>query len=510
MRPRNHEDCNVADARRRMGGPGRRLSRARIARAEHQPQLGIDQPRERPGAAAEPHGRRGHRAHERLRRQHRAACGGGTGRHEDRGGTRTARPAAARTARIRRARPRMPARPSLPDLPRRPPVAVPYYSAGCYGCAAAAGASSAWRPARRSHRRTRPPRRRTYYAAGVPAQQLGGDGRGHTRGDRYGRSRCRAPPGRHIRDSQELALRPVDPDALVARDDRKLEGEDSMAGSGKRRFAKPSRLLGVMLAALGMASGSATAGGLIAYEVGTADVGLASAGYSARAQDASTVLTNPAGMTRLDGNQLLITGQVLWANEKFSIGSGTSPELGKDDGGHIVGQNGWFLGGGPFYSYSVSPDLKLGFALTGQFRRAAQLRRQLGRPLLRAGGDDPRDLVPAVDRVQGQRQALRRRDAQRDVRHLPEPGGDQQRAAGLPGRHAADAGRDVGLGRHARRAVPGRRAHPPGAHVDVADEPRLQRSGGVQQPRARRPRAAASRAGCSIRASRSASRCRSR
>jgi len=39
------------------------------------------------------------------------------------------------------------------------------------------------------------------------------------------------------------------------------------------------------------------------YEVGTADVGLASAGYTARAQDASTAFTNPAGMTRLDGSQ---------------------------------------------------------------------------------------------------------------------------------------------------------------------------------------------------------------
>ncbi len=44
-----------------------------------------------------------------------------------------------------------------------------------------------------------------------------------------------------------------------------------------------------------LATGSAGAGGLIAYEVGTADVGLASAGYGARAQDVSTVLTNPPG-----------------------------------------------------------------------------------------------------------------------------------------------------------------------------------------------------------------------
>ena len=35
--------------------------------------------------------------------------------------------------------------------------------------------------------------------------------------------------------------------------------------------------------------------------MGTADVGLASAGWGARAQDASAILTNPAGMTRLDG-----------------------------------------------------------------------------------------------------------------------------------------------------------------------------------------------------------------
>ena len=45
---------------------------------------------------------------------------------------------------------------------------------------------------------------------------------------------------------------------------------------------------------------SSMAGGLLLYEVGTADIGLASAGYNARAQDASTVFTNPAGMTKLE------------------------------------------------------------------------------------------------------------------------------------------------------------------------------------------------------------------
>ncbi|MGB9439004.1 MAG: outer membrane protein transport protein, partial [Desulfobacterales bacterium] len=126
----------------------------------------------------------------------------------------------------------------------------------------------------------------------------------------------------------------------------------------------------LLIAALlwsGMLNGQAAAGGLIAYEVGTADVGLASAGYSARAQDASTVFTNPAGMTRLEGTQFLASGQVLWSNTEFSSDSGTSPGLGDDDGGRVLGSDGWLPGGGGFLSYSVSSKLKLGFALAGNF-----------------------------------------------------------------------------------------------------------------------------------------------
>jgi long-chain fatty acid transport protein len=120
----------------------------------------------------------------------------------------------------------------------------------------------------------------------------------------------------------------------------------------------------IALCAGALGSGPAAAGGLILYEVGTADVGLASAGYNARAQDASTVLTNPAGMTRLEGTQLLLGAQLLYGDLKFSIGPGTSPQLGTNDGGNPVG---WFPGGGAFFSYSFSPELKLGFAMTGNF-----------------------------------------------------------------------------------------------------------------------------------------------
>lgn len=126
--------------------------------------------------------------------------------------------------------------------------------------------------------------------------------------------------------------------------------------------ARAVLLAGAGLAAI--AANSASAGGILLYEVGTADVGLASAGYTARAQDASTVFTNPAGMTRLEGNQLTLGAQLLYGGFDLSIGQSTSPALGGGDGGTPIG---WFPGGGMFYSYSVSPNLKLGFATAGNF-----------------------------------------------------------------------------------------------------------------------------------------------
>jgi long-chain fatty acid transport protein len=119
----------------------------------------------------------------------------------------------------------------------------------------------------------------------------------------------------------------------------------------------------------GLACNSASAGGISLYEVGTPDVGLAAAGYAARAQDAATVLTNPAGMVRLDGNQIMVGAQLLHADLRFSIEPGTTPALGTGDGGNPVG---WFPGGGLFYSHSLSPDLKLGLAVTGNFGSAVE------------------------------------------------------------------------------------------------------------------------------------------
>lgn len=112
---------------------------------------------------------------------------------------------------------------------------------------------------------------------------------------------------------------------------------------------------------------AAQAGGLLLYEFGTAEPGVAAAGYAARAQDASTAFTNPAGMTKLDGTQAMVGGQLMWLNTQFSVDAATSPGLGGGDGGRVFGSSGYVPGGGAFLTYRVSPDLALGFAVAGNF-----------------------------------------------------------------------------------------------------------------------------------------------
>ena len=135
----------------------------------------------------------------------------------------------------------------------------------------------------------------------------------------------------------------------------------------KRRYSVNAgirRLIGPALVAGLAIPGQALAGGISAYEIGSADVGLGSAGFGARAQDASTIWTNPAGMTRLEGTQILLGPQLLYGNLGFTIKRGTSAALGTDNGGNPVG---WFPSGGTYFTYSVSRDLKLGLGAAGTF-----------------------------------------------------------------------------------------------------------------------------------------------
>ena len=97
------------------------------------------------------------------------------------------------------------------------------------------------------------------------------------------------------------------------------------------------------------------AGGLYINEFGTPSMGVAGAGANAVALDASTSFHNAAGMTRLDGKELMGTGGLLYATVKFD----------PDEDTPIPGGDGGEAGGpapiiGGFYVHSLSDRWKLG------------------------------------------------------------------------------------------------------------------------------------------------------
>jgi long-chain fatty acid transport protein len=116
---------------------------------------------------------------------------------------------------------------------------------------------------------------------------------------------------------------------------------------------------GIVLAFL--ITSSAQAGGLYLYELGNPEVGLAAAGWSARAQDAATVFTNPAGMTRLQKSELLVGVQPLYLHAEFSPDSNTSTSGSDGDAST------WLPAGGVYYVHNLKPKLKIGVSAVGYF-----------------------------------------------------------------------------------------------------------------------------------------------
>lgn len=115
----------------------------------------------------------------------------------------------------------------------------------------------------------------------------------------------------------------------------------------------------VMLLALTEAS---EAGGLFLTEIGTEDVALAGAGWAARAQDASTLFKNPAGMSRLEGNQFQGGLQALY----YQSGgfSGTNTPFGGNGGGNPIGA---LPAASGFYVHSLNKDFKVGIGMFSNF-----------------------------------------------------------------------------------------------------------------------------------------------
>lgn len=103
---------------------------------------------------------------------------------------------------------------------------------------------------------------------------------------------------------------------------------------------------------------SAYAAGLWLYEDAGPTVGTASAGRAAVASDATTARGNPAGMTRLSGNELLVGAQPIIFTAKFdSDQPGTFGGGDGGDAGDIIPSLGLY------YVGEIDPDWRVGFAL---------------------------------------------------------------------------------------------------------------------------------------------------
>ena len=110
--------------------------------------------------------------------------------------------------------------------------------------------------------------------------------------------------------------------------------------------------------------GAARGAGFIFYEVGAPEVGRASAGFSARAESPSTLLTNPAGLTRVDGTQVQVGAQLVYAHLEFAHDSQTDPILGTNNGGNAVGA---LPTVGVFSSFAPWQDVHFGVGFFSNF-----------------------------------------------------------------------------------------------------------------------------------------------
>jgi len=101
--------------------------------------------------------------------------------------------------------------------------------------------------------------------------------------------------------------------------------------------------------------------GLFVYEMTPNQVGLASAGWTVRAFDPSTVITNPAGLTELSGKHLLFSPELLYTNIEFfpSVETTVAGEAGES--------NNWIPAGSLFYSQSLTENLTVGFGTFSTF-----------------------------------------------------------------------------------------------------------------------------------------------
>ncbi|QLA06290.1 outer membrane protein transport protein [Enterobacter ludwigii] len=102
------------------------------------------------------------------------------------------------------------------------------------------------------------------------------------------------------------------------------------------------------------------ASGLYFYEFATEDTALAGAGQAGRAQDASTIVTNPAGMTRLPDHLFTSGFQLMGGDISYNLDNDSR----RKSPGNIVPL---YPNASAFYTQKIGDDLYAGLGLYGNY-----------------------------------------------------------------------------------------------------------------------------------------------
>lgn len=111
---------------------------------------------------------------------------------------------------------------------------------------------------------------------------------------------------------------------------------------------------------LALLSPATQASALYFYEIGTEDTALAGAGQAARAQDASTIVTNPAGMTRLPDHMFTGGLQAMDGDISYRL----DDDSGRKNPGDIMR---FFPNASAFYTQKLNDALYAGLGLYGNY-----------------------------------------------------------------------------------------------------------------------------------------------
>ena len=132
-------------------------------------------------------------------------------------------------------------------------------------------------------------------------------------------------------------------------------------------------LAGIALAGLALGSSTSHAAGFALIEQSVSGLGNAYAGAAASAEDASTIFFNPAGMTLLDGQQVVAGLHIIKPSTKFTDNGSKSTITGFNTSGGNGGDSGK-LGVIPnlYYVADINNEMKFGLGINVPFGLATE------------------------------------------------------------------------------------------------------------------------------------------